>query len=95
MQTGLSIKSRFQKLTLVLHNRHGVALHFFQVWHDSVRKLRVMDADGTELGTLYCDLFRRSNKNNHASHYTLQSGRARGSDNSGPQRPIVALVRIA
>ena len=44
---------------------------------------------------LYCDLYRRDDKNNHGSHYTLQSGRRMGSADSGgkPQKAIVALVR--
>lgn len=65
------------------------------MWDDSVRKLVVVDnVAGRELGILYCDLFHRKDKNNHGSHYTLQSGRRMCADSPGtkPQQAIVALV---
>jgi intermediate peptidase len=45
-----------------------------EVWHDSVRKLEVIDDNGV-IGVIYCDLFSREGKPPSAAHYTVRCSR--------------------
>ncbi|SGY20211.1 BQ5605_C017g08530 [Microbotryum silenes-dioicae] len=44
-------------------------------WDSSVRKLRVVDDQEGEIGTIYCDLFAREGKQPGAAHYTVRCSR--------------------
>lgn len=47
-----------------------------EVWHNSVRKLEVVDeAEGGVVGYIYCDLFSRDGKAGNAAHYTVRCSR--------------------
>ncbi|KAK4688643.1 hypothetical protein P7C73_g1446, partial [Tremellales sp. Uapishka_1] len=46
-----------------------------EVWHDSVRKLKVVDESEGEIGVIYCDLFSRKDKPPSAAHYTVRCSR--------------------
>lgn len=45
-----------------------------EIWHDSVRKLEVVDENGI-IGVIYCDLFSREGKPPSAAHYTVRCSR--------------------
>lgn len=62
-----------------------------KLWHPSVLKLYLVDHDQSVLGTLYCDLFHREGKQNHPTHYTIQSAKV---SPDMYQKPVVALVGI-
>jgi intermediate peptidase len=64
------------------------------MWAPDVFKLHLFDVHSDELlGIVYCDFFARSNKNNHATHYNIQSGRLpHPSGGWDRQIPIVAIV---
>lgn len=69
-----------------------------EVWHPEVIKLVAHHATEGVLGTIYCDLFARPDKNLGAAQYTLQTGRQvvlPPPAESSYQNPIVALVRPA
>ena len=67
-----------------------------EAWAPGVRKLLVKDrTDGTVLGTVYLDLYRRPHKFPGAAHFVLRCGRQHprvGDAGVRYQRPVVALV---
>ncbi len=72
------------------HELYGLTFtvrHDVPVYHPDVRVFEVLDHDGSHLGLLYCDFFRRDNKSGGAwmDNLTLQSGLF-------GQRPIVTNV---
>lgn len=46
-----------------------------EVWHESVRKLEVIDEQEGVIGVIYCDLFSREGKPPSAAHYTVRCSR--------------------
>jgi len=46
-----------------------------EVWHDSVRRLDVVDEVEGQIGVIYCDLFSREGKPPSAAHYTVRCSR--------------------
>lgn len=44
-------------------------------WHESVRRLDVMDESDGQIGVIYCDLFSRDGKPPGAAHYTVRCSR--------------------
>ncbi|KAL7424026.1 Mitochondrial intermediate peptidase [Cryptotrichosporon argae] len=46
-----------------------------EVWHESVRRLDVVDEDEGRIGVIYCDLFSREGKPAAAAHYTVRCSR--------------------
>jgi intermediate peptidase len=46
-----------------------------EVWHDSVRRLDVVDETEGLIGVIYCDLFSREGKPPNAAHYTVRCSR--------------------
>ncbi|WWD01447.1 hypothetical protein V866_008391 [Kwoniella sp. B9012] len=59
-----------------------------EVWHDSVRRLDVVDENEGTIGIIYCDLFSRTNKPPSAAHYTVRcSRRVDDDDHAGDGLP--------
>jgi len=46
-----------------------------EVWHESVRRLDVVDEVEGQIGVIYCDLFSREGKPPSAAHYTVRCSR--------------------
>ncbi|WWC90105.1 uncharacterized protein L201_005038 [Kwoniella dendrophila CBS 6074] len=46
-----------------------------EVWHDSVKRLDVIDENEGLIGIIYCDLFSRQGKSPSAAHYTVRCSR--------------------
>lgn len=46
-----------------------------EVWHESVRRLDVVDEKEGLIGIMYCDLFSRDGKPPNAAHYTVRCSR--------------------
>ena len=46
-----------------------------EVWHDSVRRIDVIDETEGQIGVIYCDLFSRVGKPPSAAHYTVRCSR--------------------
>ncbi|KAL2918816.1 Mitochondrial intermediate peptidase [Polyrhizophydium stewartii] len=94
-----TVGSTFQGLSDVFTRLYGIRLEPASVipgetWHPDVRKLHVVHETEGQLGTIYCDLFRResggSRKYESAAHFTVRCSRLmddaadEGSDAANP-----------
>ena len=75
-----SVGSVIQVLSRIFSRLYGISFEPAdilpgEVWHDDVRKLDVIDEQEGKVGTIYCDLFNRSNKFQNAAHYTVRCSR--------------------
>lgn len=95
-----SVGNCMEGLGMITEHIYGVKLVVTptkpgEVWHPDVVKLVAHHATEGILGTIYCDLFARADKNMGAAQYTLQTGRRvvpPPPAEPSYQNPIVALV---
>eukprot|EP00055_Hartaetosiga_balthica_P009374 m.37066 g.37066 ORF g.37066 m.37066 type:complete len:689 (+) comp6718_c0_seq1:64-2130(+) len=103
-----SLQNCFVGINVILRNLFGAALVPVQpakgeVWHPTVQKYELVEmsdetgVQGDVIGTFYVDLVYRENKNNHPSHYTLQTGRKLRDilptgELEPQEKPIITLV---
>ena len=95
-----SVGNCMEGLGLITEHIYGVRLVVTaaepgEIWHPDVVKLVAHHATEGVLGTIYCDLFARPDKNLGAAQYTLQTGRRvvpPPPAKATYQNPIVALV---
>lgn len=82
-----SVGTCFQGLSRLFSSLYGIRFEVDQVspgetWHSEVRKLRVIDEDEGQIGTIYCDLFVREGKQAGAAHYTVRCSRRLDDDDA-------------
>ncbi|SCZ94769.1 BZ3500_MvSof-1268-A1-R1_Chr12-1g03646 [Microbotryum saponariae] len=75
-----SVGSCFSGLSKLFERIYGIRFEPEEMrqgegWDPSVRKLRVVDDQEGEIGTIYCDLFAREGKQPGAAHYTVRCSR--------------------
>lgn len=75
-----SLGTVFSGLSTLFTRLYGVSFEVDsvdegEVWHPSVRKLRVVDEQDGVIGHIYCDLFAREGKQPGAAHYTVRCSR--------------------
>lgn len=82
-----SVGTCFQGLSRLFSSLYGIRFEVEDVlpgetWQPEVRKLRVIDDEEGEIGTIYCDLFAREGKQAGAAHYTVRCHRRLDDDDA-------------
>ncbi|TFK56662.1 mitochondrial intermediate peptidase [Heliocybe sulcata] len=86
----------FMALSRLFKHLYGVTLRTADIphgetWHADVRKLEVVDEDGSVMGWIYADLFARKGKATGAAHYTVRCSRRTDNDDEAGDLALPGL----